>query len=92
MKRCTLHRTKLEEFKTWCAANGYEMREGKNANKGGYEVLQVFYYDRWYRIWDRNTGDHYTIEFALIPLVRKYINTRSTAKGKSIKKKLADNL
>ena len=82
MKRCTLHRSKLEEFKLWCAENGYETRPGRGNAKGSYEVLQVFYRGGWHRIWDRLRGDHYTTESALITLVHKYVSTRNTGKRK----------
>lgn len=85
MKRCTLHRSKLEEFKLWCQENGYATRDGRGkspSNQSGYEVLQVFYKGHWFRIWDRLRGDHYTTESRLIPLVHKYISTRNTGKRK----------
>lgn len=79
MKRCTLHRKKLGEFTAWCAEHGYETRAGK----GDFEVLQVYYKGHYLRIWDRHNGDHYTVENTLIPLIRKYIETRNTGKRKA---------
>ena len=75
-KRCTLHPKKLEEFKAWCVENGYEVREGR----GEFQVMQVRYKGHFLPVYWRLRGDHLTTCNTLIPLVRKYIETRNTGK------------
>ncbi|MDH2524667.1 hypothetical protein [Acinetobacter baumannii] len=68
-KRALLHKSKLEDFKSWLIANQIQYRDGK----GDFQVLQVEVKDRFYPIYDRFQGDHFTTQRELIPLVKRYI-------------------
>lgn len=69
IRRALLHRTRLEAFKEWCAANGVETRAGK----GDFQVLQVRVGKGWVPVYDRHLGDHYTTEASLMPTIRRFI-------------------
>lgn len=73
MKRGLLHKTKLEEFKTFLINNQIQYRSGK----GDYQVIQVEVKNRFYPIYDRNTGDHFTTQQELIPLIRRFLKENS---------------
>lgn len=68
-KRALLHKSKLEAFKSWLIENQIQYRAGK----GDYQVLQVEVKNRFYPIYDRHQGSHFTTQKELIPLVRRYI-------------------
>lgn len=75
--RALLHRNKLEDFKKWLLANGYEYKE----NQGTYEIL------RWKgkagqpipMIYDRDRGDHLTASNSAYSFVRRFIRQRKEA-------------
>lgn len=71
MKRCLLHKTKLEEFKSWCLANNIATRPGK----GLWQVLQVHTEEfGWQVIFDKlDSPEHFTINEKLIPTVKRFI-------------------
>ncbi|MBI1415554.1 hypothetical protein GU240_19025 [Acinetobacter baumannii] len=71
-KRALLHKSKLEDFKSWLIANQIQYREGK----GDFQVLQVEVKDRFYPIYDRLQGAHFTTQRELIPLVKRYIASK----------------
>jgi hypothetical protein len=64
MKRGTLHKSKILDFVDWLENNGFEVRDGK----GEYQELQVNVGRKFIPIYDRNRGDHYTIQEG--PLLR----------------------
>lgn len=68
-KRALLHKSKLEGFKSWLIENQIQYRAGK----GDYQVLQVEVENRFYPIYDRHQGNHFTTQKELMPLVRRYI-------------------
>lgn len=68
-KRATLHKSKLESFKSWLIENQIQYRDGK----GDFQVLQVEVKDRFYPIYNRLQGDHLTTQRELTPLVKRYI-------------------
>lgn len=69
MKRGMLHKTKLEDFKCFLIGQQVQYREGK----GDYQVLQVEIKGRFYPIYDRHKGDHFTTQQELMPLIGKYL-------------------
>lgn len=72
MKRALLHKTKLEDFKTFLIDQQFQYRGGK----GDYQVLQVEVRGIFYPIYDRHNGDHFTTQKELIPLIRTYLRTK----------------
>lgn len=57
--RCTLHKTKLAEFKAFCEKRGWQAEP----IKGGYEVLRMRHSERKdpLIVYDRNSApEHYT--------------------------------
>jgi len=72
--RSILHRTKLNDFKEWLKSRGIAI----HPCKGQYEVL------RWEgkqgqpmpMVFDRHDGDHYTVNVAAEPLVRKWLTEK----------------
>ncbi|MCH7353313.1 MULTISPECIES: hypothetical protein [unclassified Acinetobacter] len=71
-KRATLHKSKLEDFKSFLIENQIQFRDGK----GEFQVLQVEVKDRFYPIYDRLQGDHLTTQRELAPLVKRYIASK----------------
>lgn len=75
----TLHRDKLEAFKTWLDSKGIKHRPGK----GNYQVLQVeTKRDGWQCVFDKDseTSEHYSVNRALMQTVRQFIReTRRSA-------------
>lgn len=72
MKRGLLHKSKLEDFKTFLINQQFQYRSGK----GDYQVLQVEVRGRFYPIYDRHNGDHFTTQKELIPLIRTYLRIK----------------
>ena len=72
--RCTLHKTKLEDFKSYLNDYGIAYREGK----GDYQILQVLTLDNgWQCIYERgNMPEHFTIQDKLMPVIEKYLSNR----------------
>lgn len=71
MSRCLLHVTRLEAFKGWLDAEGIAHRPGK----GTWQELQVQVLGRggWSSVYSRaDMPEHYTIDPALEPLVRRF--------------------
>jgi len=70
--RNTLHKTKLEAFKTWLDQNEIPHRPGK----GDWEVLQVFTEkSNWQRVFERlDMKEHYSVNEKLLPIVRRFIH------------------
>ena len=73
MKRGLLHKTKLEEFKSFLIDQQIQYRNGK----GDYQVIQVEVKNRFYPIYDRHTGDHFTTQQELIPLIIRFLKENS---------------
>jgi hypothetical protein len=69
--RCTLHASKLEDFKVWLDSYGYAHRPGK----GPSQVLQVETpHAGWQCIHSRQgTPDHFVVQQKLEPLVRDFL-------------------
>jgi len=80
LRRCTLHITKLENFKEWLNETGRAHRPGK----GDYQVLQVMTDDKgWQCIFSRHDmPEHFTVQDALMPVVWKYLAVMATRKIK----------
>ena len=69
--RGLLHKSKLDEFKSWLADHGLDYRDGK----GAYQVLQVFLPKYgWQAMHEKLTGDHYTIHGPLLKVVNDFIH------------------
>lgn len=73
MKRCLLHKSKLEDFKSFLIKEQFQYRSGK----GQFQVLQVEVRGAWIPIYDRLGGDHFTTQKELIPLIRTYLRERN---------------
>lgn len=75
-RRDLLHRNKLDYFKAWLVANGYQVLDPK----GDYEVL------RWKPtgggpmpiVFDRHGGDHLAINNAATPYVNRCLRQRGS--------------
>lgn len=72
MKRGLLHKSKLEDFKSFLIDEGFQYRNGK----GDYQVLQVEVRGRFYPIYDRHDGDHFATQRELFPLIRTYLRVK----------------
>lgn len=69
--RCTLHKTKLEDFKSFLDSEGIAYREGK----GSYQALQVQTDKGWQTVYERNDmPEHFTVQDKLMPLVREFLD------------------
>jgi hypothetical protein len=69
-KRCLLHKTKLEPFKTFLDESGIPHRPGK----GDYQVLQVYLPKiGWQVMFDKHSPEHYTVNEKLLPTVRRFL-------------------
>jgi len=72
--RSQLHRTKIDEFREWLTAKGYELLEPK----GDYEVM------RWRGndgkpmpiVFDRLQGDHFTVNETASGYVKTWLKER----------------
>lgn len=73
MKRCLLHKSKLEDFKSFLIREKFQYRSGK----GQFQVLQVEVRGFWIPIYERLSGDHFTTQKELIPLIRAYLRERN---------------
>lgn len=73
-QRALLHKDKVDDFTGWCEENGVATRPGK----GDWELLQVnFPAGQWNKIYARaNMPEHTTVQEALAPLVRAFIDGR----------------
>lgn len=69
MKRALLHKTKLEDFKSFLTGNCIKFQDGK----GDYQVLQVDVNGRFIPIYNRGSGDHLTTQHEIMPLIKKYL-------------------
>jgi len=71
--RCTLHKTKIEQFKEYLDSREIPHRPGV----GDYQVLQVRFKLKWHVIYYRDAAkEHYTAVDALVPLVRDFVRSR----------------
>lgn len=71
--RCLLHKSKLEEFKSWMDSQGIEWRD----SRGVFQVIQVRSADGkgWDVIYEKNNStEHYTVPEPMIKLVRRFID------------------
>ena len=73
-RRCTLHKTHLEEFKRFLRDEAIAYRDGK----GQYQVLQVQTPESgWQVVFSKGSmPEHYSVNSALMPLVRMFYNKR----------------
>ncbi len=72
--RCTLHKTKLNEFKNYLNSKGIAYRDGK----GDYQVLQVQTGDGWQSVYEKNNmPEHFSVQDKLMPTVRKFLTDQS---------------
>ena len=80
MSRNLLHKSKLENFKTWLMKEGIQFRPGR----GDFEVIQIFTKNRhnpWQCIFDRlDTKEHYTVAAPLEGLVYEFIKATRVQK------------
>lgn len=71
--RCTLHRSKLEDFKAWCAQQGWKVTHPTAA----YQVLRIDFGAKSPAIvYDRHEGDHLTVFDESLKLVKRYLKQR----------------
>lgn len=73
--RCTLHRSKFDQFKAWAIADGWCFSEGK----GDYQVAQFRKKNkagkkRCMIVYDRLGGEHFSTLDEFYPVVRAFIN------------------
>lgn len=70
MSRNLLHKTKLEEFKSWLDGQGLAHRPGR----GPWQVLQVCKDGRhWNCVYERiEMPEHYSTDKHIDPLVRRF--------------------
>lgn len=68
-KRALLHKSKIEEFKSFLIENQVQYRSGK----GDFQVLQVEVNGHFYPIYNRFSGDHFTVQKELFGLVHKFV-------------------
>ena len=73
--RCTLHKTKLEDFKSFLDSLGIAHRPGK----GDYQVLQVQTEKHGYQVVfeKSNMPEHYSVNDKLMPIVRRFLDHQS---------------
>ena len=73
-RRCTLHRTHLEEFKQFLIDSGIAYRDGK----GPYQVLQVqTEQNGWQVIFRKNNmPEHFSVNSALMPIISLFYKLR----------------
>jgi hypothetical protein len=71
-KRNLLHKSKLEDFKSWLDAEGIQHRAGK----GSYQVLQVMTHKGWQVVFDKHTDEHFTVNEVLVPIVTRFIRSK----------------
>ena len=71
MSRNLLHKSKLDEFKSWLDSQEIPQRPAR----GQFEVLQVqVKAPQWFCLWDRiKATEHYTVDIRLEPTVRRFI-------------------
>lgn len=69
-KRATLHRSKLDEFKRWLLADGWTL--GK---LGNYQVVNAKKGKERFCAYDRNRGDHFTVQGNMLPVVGRFIRS-----------------
>lgn len=71
MKRCLLHKSKLNEFRVWLDSLQIPHRPGK----GAWQILQVQTKQHgWQVVFERlEMPEHVTVQENLMPLVRKFI-------------------
>ena len=69
--RCTLHKNKLESFKSWLDNEGFAHRPGN----GDWQVLQVLTVDSgWQVVFERmSMPEHFTVNEKLMPTVNRFI-------------------
>jgi hypothetical protein len=81
--RSLLHKSKLEDFKSWLTHKGREFRDGR----GAYQVLQIKHGTGWQVIYERlDMPEHLTVTEPLIPLVLSFIReSRVKAIGETAK-------
>lgn len=72
LKRGLLHKSKLEDFKSFLVDQNIQYRNGKS----DYQVLQIEVNGRFYPIYDRYSGDHFTTQRELFPLIRTYLRVK----------------
>jgi hypothetical protein len=70
--RCTLHKTKLDDFKEYLNSQGIAYRDGK----GDYQALQVLTpKDGWQCIYIKHKmPEHFSVQAKLMPVVRQFLN------------------
>lgn len=71
MSRNLLHKSKLDEFKSWLNSQDIPQREPR----GQFEVLQVqIKAPQWFCLWERlDAKEHYTVDRRLEPTVHRFI-------------------
>jgi len=73
MKRCLLHRTKLDEFKEWLASQDIPVRPGK----GSWQLFQIQIPDgTWQVVFETMNPEHLSMNEKLVPLVQQFLNQR----------------
>lgn len=78
-RRDLLHASKLEEFVAWAIANGYRLHA--RPEKATYEVARLEKIDPSGNhphivIYRRTKGEHLTLCFAGVSLVRQWLNSK----------------
>lgn len=75
MSRCLLHKTKLQDLKNWLDSQKIPHRPGR----GDYQILQIQVNENdWYVIYSRASAvEHYTVDYRLEPMIRRFIGETS---------------
>lgn len=72
MKRCLLHKEKIEQFKSYLIKNNIQYRGGK----GDFQVIQVEISGIWHPLYKRYSGDHFTATGDLITVIKNFIKSK----------------
>lgn len=72
MKRATLHRSHLEEFKAWLERDGWTL----SPTLRDWEVVRALKGKRLFLAFDRSKGDHFTVQDSMLGVVAAFLNDR----------------
>jgi hypothetical protein len=71
--RCTLHRSKLLDFRQWLADEGWT-----HASLGEWQAVKAFKIQNekkaWLIVYDRSRGDHLSLDSASFRVVQRYLS------------------
>ena len=76
-RRCLLHRKDAEAFRTWLAGEGWVLVAGH----GIYDAIRARKDGKWFIAYDRNRGDHLSVQADMQNIVRQFLATKGTVCG-----------